>query len=173
MSFYKSINFTQNNHEEISDLLDFQKLPEPKQKEYQEKFEEFFTTSKTSKFLYIIEDNDDRRYKIGITNNVEKRIAQLQTGNPNELEYVAYFHSEIGDILGLEIKYLERFLHKNYADKNIRGEWFNLNPDQVIDICIFLEYGRELYMEFCGIGIELNKYEERIAEMIKEGESDT
>lgn len=173
MSFHKSIKFSQKNHDEISDLLDYHKLQEDKKLKYREKFDEFFLTFNSSKFLYIIEDDYDSNYKIGITNNLNTRIKQLQTGNPSQLEFVAYFHSDIIDSLGLEIKYLEKFLHYNYRGKRIKGEWFNLETLEVVDICIFLDFRRGLNTEFCGIGYELEEYNKRLEEINKYNEDGT
>src|SRR5690606_31904725 len=54
------------------------------------KFEGFDKIVKESKdtFLYVL--SCDNKLKIGITNDIQKRIKSLQTGNPNpiKLEYI-------------------------------------------------------------------------------------
>ncbi len=166
--YFKSVKFTNKHHLEISELLYFQNLNAAKQEKYLQNFEKFFCKGKSARFLYIIQESFCQKYKIGITNNLNKRLSQLQTGNPNDLHFVACFHSEIGDELGLEIMYLEKFLHKNYKSKNIRGEWYELDVKEVVDICIFMDEARELFIEFSGVGNELEEYDRRIEEMLEE-----
>ena len=61
-------------------------------------------------------------YKIGLTKNpVANRIAGLQTGNPFEIVEHHKFDSEC---MGL----LEGHLHKKFATKRFRKEWFELTP---------------------------------------------
>lgn len=61
-------------------------------------------------------------YKIGLTKNpVSNRIAGLQTGNPFKIVEHHKFDSEC---MGL----LEGHLHKKFATKRYRKEWFRLTP---------------------------------------------
>jgi hypothetical protein len=53
--------------------------------------------------------------KIGYTENLAARLAQLQTGSPFEL----YFHAVIDG--GRDI---EKAWHKRFAEKRTLGEWF-------------------------------------------------
>lgn len=63
---------------------------------------------------YFIQQGDDGPVKIGIANNPAQRLERLQCGNPEPL---------YGRVLipGNH----ERELHKRYAEKKIRGEWFD------------------------------------------------
>jgi len=66
-------------------------------------------------------------YKIGITkNNPNKRIKQLQTGNPRKISLIKYYQSE---------NYLkvERWLHKKYLIKTeAENEWRNPSDEEII-----------------------------------------
>lgn len=69
--------------------------------------------------VYVI--TDGTAVKIG-TGDVERRIKQLQCGNPRELRPVCTIELPFGD--GCQ---LERALHRYYANYRIRGEWFSLD----------------------------------------------
>ena len=81
-------------------------------------------------FIYIIFFDDsagDRFFKIGLSNNFISRVSSHQTSLPFEMKIACgYF---VGN-MRLE----ERELHSIFADKNIRGEWFNLNQDDLESI---------------------------------------
>ena len=65
-------------------------------------------------------------YKIGITDeSVEKRINQLQTGNPYQIVKYNAFHSDTAQLI-------EQYLHKKYAQKRVRFEWFTFKEDELI-----------------------------------------
>ncbi len=63
--------------------------------------------------LYFISDGN--YIKIGIANNVEERIKQLQTGNPNKLFIVSQFENR---------GQLEKAIHKKFSHLHVGGEWF-------------------------------------------------
>lgn len=69
--------------------------------------------------LYVI--TDGIYYKIGIANSPERRLKELQTGNPNKLYLVG--------TKSLKDKYHEIILHKEFHRKKCDGgrEWFKLN----------------------------------------------
>lgn len=50
------------------------------------KFETKFGNGNTIQTLYILQNGDTNQYKIGITNNLNKRLAQLQTGCPRRIK---------------------------------------------------------------------------------------
>lgn len=84
------------------------------------------------KYVYVLRAGTDH-YKIGVSKNVEKRVADLQTSNPELIEIVTT--KLIEDSYSIENSlhsYLE--IHK-VAD---RTEWFKLTPEQVIDIAILI-----------------------------------
>lgn len=71
-------------------------------------------------FVYFVQEDRTGNYKIGKADNVDKRVAQLQSGNSNKL------------ILLLKVQGgypLEKSLHKRFAKYRIRGEWFKPNAE--------------------------------------------
>lgn len=78
------------------------------------------------KFVYIIKCLD--YYKIGYATNVSSRLSQLQTGNPFSLKLIVKIES-------CNAEELEKEIHSRFADYLIRGEWFSLNNDLIMDLC--------------------------------------
>lgn len=85
-------------------------------------------------YLFLEIDNSGAEtYKIGVTKNEpQKRINQLQTGNPRKIELLKAYKS---------VNYLkiEKWLHRKYSSKTeAENEWRNLKPSEVfsfIDDC--------------------------------------
>lgn len=96
--------------------------------------------------IYLIKsyNEDQPLYKIGFTKgNSKKRIKELSTGNPFELELVCTFDTKFN-------MKVERILHRRYKSKKVRGEWFNLDTGEVgnfIDVCKEIENQLELLKE--------------------------
>lgn len=76
--------------------------------------------------VYLLKNEDHQVYKIGKSNTTKNRITQLSTGNHSELTIVETFETPYA----FEV---ESALHKKYRNKNIRGEWFNLRPTDVMN----------------------------------------
>jgi len=83
-------------------------------------------TKEKKGFVYVIKCNDF--YKIGRTNNVQKRLSGMQTGNPYELELILSIKTNSPFTL-------ETSLHTKFKDKLIRGEWFKLSDKDLKIIC--------------------------------------
>ena len=75
--------------------------------------------------VYILESQG--LYKIGKAANLSKRLAELQAGNPGELNVVATIVTEAYEVL-------ERALHRLYVDQRVRGEWFQLSQSDIEEI---------------------------------------
>ena len=89
--------------------------------------------------LYLIKatekNNKNSPCKIGITlgikpNAPESRLKSLQTSHYNELKLV--YKSPPLD----NIHQIETMIHKKYKNKKIRGEWFNIDQNDINDIII-------------------------------------
>ncbi len=73
-------------------------------------------------FVYIIQSGDRPKspIKIGVSSNVDKRVAELQTGNPYPLKVLASITCRSkSDAYGLE-----NFIHKKLRKHRMKGEWF-------------------------------------------------
>lgn len=159
MNDFPSIKFSEKHHDEIAKLFDYELNSEEKD-DILKAFKKSLVDNEPPRFLYILRHGESDYYKIGISNKVDKRIDTLQTGNPVELKFIACYESDFSDFLGREITYLENFLHKNFADKRVRGEWFEFDYSTIADICMFLD-SRDI--DFCGSReiIELQEYDRR------------
>jgi Meiotically up-regulated gene 113 len=75
-------------------------------------------------YIYIIGNAIDKQ-KIGFTNDVVTRLKTLQTGNPDHL---TIHHFE--EVPASRVRLLERKIHKELNHKRIKGEWFNISPNE-------------------------------------------
>jgi hypothetical protein len=67
-------------------------------------------------------------FKIGITNNLNKRLLALQTGNPIKLYLVRYY------IVYTDANRLEKLIHSYLSEYHIRLEWFCIDISILKDI---------------------------------------
>jgi len=86
--------------------------------DFKSKNEDLFVTQNS--YTYIMYDG--RHFKIGKAKNPHKRLKELQTANP-EISLITYTD-----------KVTEKFLHKLFALKKVRLEWFNLDRNDLIKI---------------------------------------
>ena len=82
------------------------------------------------KFVYILKCNEF--YKIGITDNIEKRLSSIRNGNPYK---VTVLHSKRKQ----DAYNVEQSLHRLYRKVRVRGEWFQLEELMVKEIIDILE----------------------------------
>ena len=66
--------------------------------------------------LYIIQSDVTGMIKIGRSKDPQKRLKQLQTGNPSRLKLIASFKGE---------GWKEKILHENLKKYRLEGEWFS------------------------------------------------
>ena len=81
--------------------------------------------------VYFIAENENGNYgnlrvKIGISDNIQSRIRQLQTGSPYELKLMGWIESNNDRVL-------EKQLHQKYASVNTHREWFELDAGDVFE----------------------------------------
>ena len=118
--------------------------------------------TKGKSFLYVFfeKDTDYKFIKIGVVTHaktdehikghesytasthpvsIKRRILKLQTGNPNQIEALAYFMYDSK----IEARSVERKLHKHFVSKiNPHSkEWFNLSNEDIKDIVERLKDG--------------------------------
>lgn len=77
-------------------------------------------------YVYLMHDTSNNFYKIGISNNPSYREKTLQSEKPT-IENKAAKKYPVRKIA----ESFEKSLHQTYADKRIRGEWFNLDEIDV------------------------------------------
>lgn len=85
--------------------------------------------------LYILRNGETNQYKIGITDNLNRRLSQLQTGCPEELQIIKLWKHYQRNM----IKRYERVLHRYFTKCGCRirpnGEWFNLKQVDINYLC--------------------------------------
>jgi len=77
---------------------------------------------KKKKKTYVMYDNNTNLYKIGKSHSIIFREKTLSSQMPL-----------IKTILYSDLDY-ENILHEKYAEKRVRGEWFNLDANDILDI---------------------------------------
>jgi hypothetical protein len=86
-------------------------------------------------FIYLIQNLETSRYKIGISKNPTKRIKTLQTGSGEELKLINTYETP-------NARKIESILHNIYESKRTIGEWFEISLTEevkFIDECKKIE----------------------------------
>ena len=84
----------------------------------------YFLTEKGS------QDVGPMRIKIGYSKDVQRRLRQMQTGNPDRLALMGEIRTRGED----QDRSLEASLHKRFSQQRLEhGEWFYLGAEDVID----------------------------------------
>lgn len=77
-------------------------------------------------YVYLMWDTTNGFHKIGISNNPRYRERTLQSEKPTiELLKAKQYPTR------LIAESIEAALHRAYSDKRLRGEWFNLSPEDI------------------------------------------
>lgn len=80
--------------------------------------------------MYIYAIGTGNRQKIGFSSNVEQRLCTLQTGNSECLK----IHHKV-EVPDDQVREIEKTIHSEYRYLRVKGEWFNMSPQQAI-LCI-------------------------------------
>jgi hypothetical protein len=75
-------------------------------------------------FVYLMHNSRNNLVKIGKSISPRHREKTLQAEEP-EITMIAVWEAS---------SQLERYLHRLYKDKRLRGEWFNLNYNELLNI---------------------------------------
>jgi hypothetical protein len=75
-----------------------------------------YRAAKVKQALYIIQAECGGPIKVGIAQNPQARVIELQTGNPYPLRVIAEFDESAN---------LEKVIHRQFADFRLSGEWFH------------------------------------------------
>ena len=74
-------------------------------------------------FVYLLCDGE--KFKIGMTKQeIQKRIQELQTGNPNEIWCHSYYETNY------PLK-IEKMMHNKHRMSNIKNEWYDMTVEEV------------------------------------------
>jgi hypothetical protein len=84
--------------------------------------------------MYIYAIGTPNKQKIGVSNNVDQRLATLQTGNSEKLT----IHSTIEVADDIAFKF-EKFVHLDQSHKRILGEWFDMESSEVKQLFTYYE----------------------------------
>ena len=83
--------------------------------------------------VYLMK-TDDSRYKIGVSKTPKKRKPQLQTGNPDIIETVCEYETD------MPYK-IETVLHNRFSAFKKHGEWYILSLKEEVE---FLEMCKKI-----------------------------
>lgn len=84
---------------------------------------------RSERFLYVIGNGSlEAPVKIGVAANVERRLRQLQAGNPTRLRVL--FSVELSPTV---VRKAEGACHRLLRDSRLIGEWFALDADAAIE----------------------------------------
>jgi len=127
-------------------------------------------SAKNKTFVYIIKAGSGYKspIKVGVTDNVHKRMKQLQTGNPKELMLVMRF--ECND--RRHAFTLEKTIHETLEGRRLCGEWFEVTKSKIMKVINNLGNDQEiesLSKEMCLFqrdGVSLD-YSSRLKKTIK------
>lgn len=85
-------------------------------------------------YVYLMLDCNTGLYKIGMSNNPEFREKTLQSEKPT-ISKIAEKKLPSRDFAAA----IEKMVHNLYADKRVRGEWFNLSDYEIWQVKKFFE----------------------------------
>jgi hypothetical protein len=88
-------------------------------------------------YTYILESNGI--YKIGVTQDIPKRIKSLQVGNPHPIRLLDYMISSAGPSC-------EHQIHLHFRHRRVSGEWFALNEADITTIRGWFKDGIPTYL---------------------------
>lgn len=77
-------------------------------------------------YVYLV-DSQIGYYKIGRSNEPVERFRKFDVMLPYDMKVIALIETK-------DMHKLEKELHKRFAEWRVRGEWFALNPQQVLFI---------------------------------------
>lgn len=75
-------------------------------------------------YIYIVQAKGTDKYKVGIADKADARLANLQTGSPIPLELLRSVHCD-------DVRWAERFMHDQLNLYRQSGEWFSLDDKQL------------------------------------------
>jgi hypothetical protein len=99
--------------------------PQPPQVKVEHRYHRIHRAMPRGEYVYVIKDVDiSGYYKIGRTTDLYTRLSTFEVKLPFEIEVIAIL--QCGNAIQLE-----RELHRRFASKRVKGEWFNLSTDDL------------------------------------------
>jgi len=98
------------------------KISDKEERECREKSKKINNKKIENGWIYLLKSKN--LYKIGRAKNIQSRIKTYKTENPFGIKII--IQKKVNDYIGIEIKLLKMF-----NEKQIRGEWFKLNKDDI------------------------------------------
>jgi hypothetical protein len=86
---------------------------------------------KTNGFVYLVGNHEEKKYKIGVSLNPQKRESQIKTELPFKIFPIHKIRCE-------EPYKSEKILHEKFSNKRLNGEWFELDKSDIDFICAIL-----------------------------------
>lgn len=80
-------------------------------------------TDGTEQILYLI-SHPHGYIKIGVSSNPIRRLSELQSGSPYELDIIGFAGFS-------DPEQAEKALHSEFESHRVRGEWFELHHDTI------------------------------------------
>lgn len=84
-------------------------------------------------FLYVIAAKKEGPVKLGLSQDPQRRVRQLQTGSA---ELLTIHHTE--EVSDARVKIAEGALHRMLGHKRLKGEWFNMSVEEAIAEVTFI-----------------------------------
>lgn len=82
--------------------------------------------AKRGEFVYLMRA-DNGLTKIGLTDNLDRRVKSLQSSSPVEINLIGYIKTATAEML-------EGELHNQFSKWRAHGEWFSLTDEQCLQI---------------------------------------
>jgi hypothetical protein len=83
-------------------------------------------------YVYVMYNEINKLYKIGITSQIERRRANISTQSGCKIEMVLFIQLHTG--YDEKARDIERLLHEFFANRRVMGEWFRLDVRCLIAI---------------------------------------
>ena len=85
----------------------------------------FFAETNRPGGVYVLRCGD--LFKIGYSRDVRSRVMAINAQSPVDVEHVITIHTS-------NARHLESLLHRSFADKRVKGEWFRLSDEDVASL---------------------------------------
>lgn len=113
------LNFYQRATPDDIGLMNMPEPPRPQQSEAKSK-----KKATRSGYVYLVKEINGPHYKIGRSKNPKNRTETFGVKLPYRVDYECIIKAD-------DMYELEATLHKQFEDKQVDGEWFALEPEDV------------------------------------------